>query len=350
MRYIPITKVSAGMALGQDVYDGKGNLLLARHLILGTEYIKSLEGLGFPGLYIDDSFTDGIEIHHIISPEVRREAVKNIHDLFLEHNNKANAAVEEMRIKNLVLNVVDEILSNGDVMCNMLDLKTYDDYTYYHSVNVAVLSAMIGAQYGMREKDLAVLTTAAMLHDIGKKFLPTDILNAPRALTVDEKREMIQHPRKGFEFLRETYQFPAMVALSVLEHHEWYNGDGYPLKKSGKEIPIYARIIKLADVYDAMNSKRPYHDPTEPAEIVEYIMSRSGTEFDPEIVQLFLKKIAVYPVGCEVELSNGRHAIVVENFRDFILRPRIKVLETAEEINLMNDPNARNITINKLLI
>lgn len=350
MRYIAMANINPGMALGQDIYDGEGRLLLAKHVILNIEYIANLQNQGFPGLYIDDEFTNGIQIQEIISPEVRREALKGVHDLFLEQNHKQNAASDEQKIKSMVLNVVDEILSNGDVMCNMLDLKTYDDYTYFHSVNVAVISAMMGAQYGMTRDELSILTSAAMLHDIGKKFLEVDVLNAPRALTEEEKKIVLEHPRLGFEFLRETYNFPSLVYSSVLEHHEWYNGEGYPLKRAGDDIPIYARIIKVADVYDAMCSKRPYREPSQPSEIVEYIMGRSGMEFAPEIVELFLAKIAVYPVGCEVELSNGQHAVVIENFNDFILRPLVKIIDTGKELNLMLDREARNVTIVRLVI
>lgn len=350
MRYMPIKNIISGMALGQDIYDGEGRLLLAKHVILSEEYIASIQGQGFPGLYIDDEFTDGIQIQQVISPEVRQEAVKGVHDLFLERNHKENSMTEESQLKALVLNVVEEILSNGDVMCNMLDLKSYDGYTYFHSVNVAVLSAMMGVQYGMNKDELTILTSAAMLHDIGKKFLEIDVLNAPRQLSAEEMEIVKAHPRLGFEFLRKTYNFPSMVHTSVLEHHEWYNGEGYPLNKARDEIPVYARIIKIADVYDAMSSKRPYHKPSQPSEIVEYIMGRTGMEFDPEIVDLFLEKIAVYPVGCEVKLSNGQHAIVIENFKDFILRPLVKVIETGKELNLMQDREAWNITILKLVI
>lgn len=350
MRYVPIVKVESGMVLGQSIYNVDGKLMLARHVILNQEFILNLQNQGYPGIYVDDEFTDGIEIQEIISPEVRREAVKNVHDLFLKQDHKNDAAQEEISIKQCVMSVVDEILANGDVMCNMLDLKTYDGYTYFHSVNVAVLSAMMGAQIGMNRKELEILTTAAMLHDIGKKFLPIDVLNAPRKLTEEEFQILTQHPKLGFDFLRNTYDFPSLTYLSVLEHHEWYDGNGYPLQKKGDEIPVSARIIKITDVYDAMTSKRPYHDPALPSDVVEYIMGRSGMEFCPEMVSLFLSKIAVYPVGCEVELSNGERGIVVENFKEFVLRPKIKIMGTGEIRNLRDDRDARNIIITKLLM
>lgn len=350
MRYVPMKYVDPGMALGRDLYDGDGRLLLAKHLILTEEFIKSLAEMGFPGVYIDDDFTKGIVIQEVINPQVRKEVVKGVRDLFLQTDIKEHAKSDTVKMHKMVMDVVDEILNNGDIMCNMVDLKDYDNYTYFHSVNVAVLSAMMGAAYGMNREELSVLTTAALLHDIGKRFLDIDVVNAPRALDNDEAEIMKEHPRKGYDFLHDTYQLPSRVYLGVLEHHEWYNGEGYPLGIHGDETTVEAKIIKVADVYDAMVSKRPYHEPLEPADIVEYIMARTGTEFDPEIVSLFIKKIAVYPIGCEVLLSTGEHGIVVENFREFPLRPKVKVMENGKTIDLMRDKEARNITILKLIM
>jgi len=343
MRYLPIARLSAGMALGQDIYDGEGRMLLARHLILDKEYIANLEELGFPGVYIDDKFTAGIEIEEVLSPEVKCQALKLVQNFFLEES--GSSKLEENKIRNLIEKIVREVLSDGDLMYNMMDLKTYDDYTYFHSVNVATLSCVIGARYKMSEDQLKLLTTAAMLHDIGKKFLELDILNAKRALSDAEKRMMLQHPKLGYEYLKKNFRFGMEVCEGILEHHEWYNGEGYPLRKSGNDISIFARIIKLADVYDAMTSKRPYHEALSPSDAVEYIMAMNETEFDPEMVNVFVRWVAVYPIGCEVELSNGQRAIVVKNFHDFVLRPIVKIIDSGKTLNLKMDNEARNITI-----
>lgn len=347
MRYMPMSRIESGMALGQDIYDGEGRLLLAKHLILNEEYIRNLLSLGFPGIYIDDEFSENLEIPQVIRPEVKREALKVVHDLFLDNK---NIPMEQGNLQRVVMDVIGDVLNNGDVMCNMLDIKTYDDYTYFHSVNVAVLSAMMGAACNMNQTELNILTMGAMLHDVGKRFVEKDVLCARRGLTEEERLLIVQHPKLGYEFLRDNFDFSSYVYTSVLEHHEWYNGAGYPLQKSGTEIPIYARIIKLADVYDALTSKRPYHEAVSQSEAVEYIMANAGAEFDPELVNLFMRKIAVYPVGCEVALSDGRTGIVVENYREFILRPKIKIIPSGEVIDLKADEDARSLTILALLM
>lgn len=122
------------------------------------------------------------------------------------------------------------------------------------------------------------------------------------------------------------------------------------MRRSGSEIPIYARIIKLADVYDALTSKLPYHEAVSPSEAVEYIMANAGAEFDPELVDVFLRRIAVYPVGCEVSLSDGRTAVVMENYKEFVLRPKVKVIPTGEIIDLKADDDYRSLTILELIV
>lgn len=348
MRYLPIVEIKEGMALGQDIYDGEGRMLLTKHQILNNEYIVNLETMGYPGVYIDDDFSEDIEVEEVIKPVIKSCALKIVHALFMEDENAEDA--QEWKIRKLVTDVVEDILNNGDVMYNMMDLKNYDDYTFFHSVNVAVLSTILGARYGMDEYELRILTTAALLHDIGKKFLEVDILNAKRPLIEEERRILLQHPKLGYEFLRDNYDFAPEVCSGVLQHHESYNGEGYPLRKSGDDISIYGRIIKLADVFDAMTSRRPYRTALTPSDAVEYVMAMCGSEFDPQLVEIFLRWVAIYPVGCEVVLSDGRRAVVAKNFPNFVLRPVVKVMETGEMLNLNEDRNTLNITIIRMIV
>jgi HD-GYP domain-containing protein (c-di-GMP phosphodiesterase class II) len=160
----------------------------------------------------------------------------------------------------------------------------------------------------------------------------------------------MKHPTQGADYLRTSCDFPEVVYNSIAEHHEWYNGTGYPSGKSGKNIHIYARIIKLVDCYDAMVSKRPGRQVQAPSEAIEYLMAGNGTEFDPELVNLFARKLWVYPKGCEVELSDGRRGIVARNFEDFPLRPLVKLLHTGELLNLRDDPDARRLTVGKMIV
>jgi HD-GYP domain-containing protein (c-di-GMP phosphodiesterase class II) len=338
------------MALGQDIYDGGGRLLLAKHLLLSEEYISDLEFLGFPGVYIDDEFTRGIEIQQVLSPEIQSKALEMINDMFRFDADEQDLPVKEVYIRKIVEDVIYDILNNGDVMCNMLDIRDYDDYIYFHSIDVGVRAAMIGAWYGLDREQTKYLTIAGMLHDIGKKFLPADIVERKWMLQGADREQWKRHPKLGADYLRSGYNFPMEVYEGILGHHEWYDGQGYPEAKKGTDIALFARIIKLSDSYDTLISHRPGCIALAPSEALEYVMAMSGTEFDPGLVTILARNIVQYPIGHEVELSDGRHAIIARNYKDFTLRPLVKILGTGEMLNLRDDMDARNITVGKLVM
>ena len=348
MRYLPVNQLKEGMLLGQELQDINGQMLLKRHTKLTKENISYISFLEVEGIYIDDDISKDVEIKEVIEPEVKRASLQLVSEVFGDLTGDVGEKGNEI-LEN-VTRVVDNVLSNRDVVYNMMEVRTYDNYTYVHSVNVGILTGVIGAKLGLSEEQLRNAVTAGFLHDIGKVFIDDEILNAPRRLTEEERVRMMDHPREGYEFLMEHYDFPREVLMGIYEHHEWYDGGGYPCRKTGKETGIISRIIKAADVYDAMTSKRAYHDPYLPSEVMEYIMGRSGMEFDPDVVKTMVWELCVYPVGCEVELSNGEYAIVVENHKGYSLRPTVKMISTGRIIDLTADRNAWNLTIVKLMV
>lgn len=350
MKYRPLLKLKKGMILGQDVLDGSGELLMKEHRILDEESIGLLEEWGFPGVYIDDSFTESIEVETVIRPEVQAEALKLIsnmyrtpEDVLTESESAKNE--EEERIRNMVQDIVGDITSDGDIMYNLLNLKTYDEYVYYHTLYVTMMSVHIGIRYGFSHDELIELATAGVLHDIGRKFVDGSLQELKRPLAPEEMREVRRHVDAGVEFIRDNFHFSENVVNAIRDHHENYDGSGYPNRRRGEEISIYARIIHVADVYDALITKKPWRDEFRPADAMEYLMASDGQEFDPQIIDLFVDWVAVFPVGSEVKLSNGQTAIVEKNYPHFPLRPRIRIIETGEVLNLRGDMNALNIVI-----
>ena len=349
MRYIPVNQLKNGMILGQDIHDAAGRMLLAKRLVLSEENISYIAFLGIPGVYIDDDFTKDIQIEEIVRPEIRQQAVSLVQEIFMKAENQ-ELPPEEQHIRAIVTDVVNAVLDNDDVMYNLVELKTYDDYTYFHSTNVAILSGVIGAKCSLGESELEDLVTSGFLHDMGKVFIDPELINAPRKLTEDERIKMMAHPQAGYDYLKKNYNFSETILQAVYEHHEWYNGYGYPMHKTGRELIRNSKILQAADVYDAMTSKRPCHAPYLPSEVMEYIMGRSGMEFDPYVVKVMANELCVYPVGCEVELSDGRRAIVAANHNGFILRPTVKILDTGEMLDLKANREALHVTIVKLMM
>jgi HD-GYP domain-containing protein (c-di-GMP phosphodiesterase class II) len=177
------------------------------------------------------------------------------------------------------------------------------------------------------------------------------VLNKPSVLTEEEFAHMRQHSILGYNYARDSFLLSSSCHPGIRDHHEKFDGTGYPDGRSGNEISLFGRIISVADVYDALTSERPYRSAMSASEAMEYIMGHSGTDFDPDVVNAFLRCVAPYPVGSTVQLSNGCTAIVVENFANFGLRPRVRVIaqngEPVEpyEINLSTDFNYLNVII-----
>lgn len=337
------------MILGQELYDAAGTMLLDKYTRLTKDHISYMAFLGIAGIYIDDAFTKEVEIKEIVAPEIKKNALAVIKDLFGAAAS-GDEPDHEDEIRQNVKNIVQDVLDNEDIMYNMIELRTYDEYTYFHSANVAILGGVIGAKLGLDEQEIEDIVTAGFLHDIGKVFIDPDIIKAPRQLNDEEKLRMMDHPQLGYEFLSKNYDFGENVNRAVYEHHEWYNGSGYPRRYKGKEIAIAGRVLKCADVYDAMTGKRSYHAPYLPGDVMEYIMGRSGMEFDPDIVDVMSQELCIYPVGCEVELSDRSRAIVTENHRGYMQRPTVKLIGTGELLNLCDDRDTWNITIVKLMV
>ncbi len=345
MRYRPFPRLRPGMVLGQDILDGAGNVLMERHRILDQKGLDMLREWGFPGVYIDDHLSQSIEIETIIRPQIEREALRVTKRIY---TSEVADVKTEREILEAVENIVEDIVADGDIMYSLLHLKNFDEYLYFHSLYVAILSVYLGYRYGIDRAGLRELTEAALLADIGKKFINVDMQLQDMELEGVDEYEMRAHTRIGADYIHNSFEFSDEVMIAVLEHHENYDGTGYPSGIKGNQISLFARIIHVADVYDALITKRPYREAYSPSDAVEYLMSKCGTEFDPSIVDLFVNWVAVYPTATEVLLSDGRSAIVEKNYPHFPLRPVVRVIPTGEVIDLRGDVNALHITIVKV--
>lgn len=351
MRYIPIKNVKAGMVLGKPLFDTYGTKLLAQNQIITDEYIERIVSLGYPGLYIEDELSKDIEITDTISQQLKYSTVGSLKNIFVTSPDTNPAAYRDEFnfLSENLMSILDELISNKELMVNMVDLKIYDDYTYFHSVNVAILSLIVGNALQLKKDMLTQLGMAALLHDIGKKFIDIDILGKPGELNDEEFSIIKQHPKNGFDFLKNNFPtISSTTRLGILQHHERFNGSGYPRGVSGTDISIFGRILAVCDVYDALISDRPYHKAYLPSDALEFIQGGSGTMFDPHVVFAFARKIATFPIGTAVTLSNGEIGIVVENYEEFNLRPKLKIIKNnvvSHYLNLKSDAAARNITI-----
>lgn len=352
MRYIPTLCLREGMIVGKNIYGNNGQLLLTKGTSIKNIHIEAIKKKGFSGIYIKDALSSDIEIEGIVSDNLRQRTVKGLKDVFIAIDSNGKDKFNKMEdLKYQVEDIIDEILNYNSLMVNMVDLKYFDDYTYQHSVNVAVLSIILGVALRFNRKKLYMLGIGALLHDIGKVFIDKEILNKPGKLTDEEFTIMKSHVVYGYDYLKKEFDFPVQSFMGALDHHEKYDGTGYPNKKAADKISLFGRIISIADVYDALTSERPYRSAMLPSEATEYLMGGAGSSFDYDLIKLFVRKVAPYPLGTCVCLSNAHKGIVIQNYEDACLRPKIRIFEVDGHevepfiLDLRNDEKYLNTTI-----
>ena len=333
MHYVPIDNVNVGMTTVKNIYDNRGILLLSSNKKLSHDNINKIKQLGYQGLYIYDNLSKYEDFKEIINEETRINSINSLKSLDLD------------LITYYANEIVNSLTSENFLCVELRELSNFHDYTYQHCVNVAILATTIGIGLGFTNSQLENLSLAALLHDIGKCDIPSSILDKPGKLT-DEEFEIIKtHSMLSYEKIRNNTNISATIKASVLEHHENEDGSGYPRHLKSNEIHIFAKIIHVVDVYDALISKRSYKKAHEPAEAIEYLMSNVGKMFDLSIVLTFIKYIALYPVGTRITLSNGKEAQIVKNNPNMPLRPVVALLDTEEIIDLYLNTDLYNLTI-----
>lgn len=333
MKYVKIDELEPGMVLSNTLYDDNANILLRSNKALSKRMIERIKQLNYDGLYIFEE-NDIASKKSVISEETRLKALKHLKHINID---------ECLFIAN---NIVNEIRENNDtVIIETINLSSFDNYTYEHSVNVCISSVILGIGLGLSDDELKKLSQAALLHDIGKTAVPLDILNKPEKLTEEEYAEMKHHTEYGYNMLKENEEISSTVRYAVYSHHENEDGTGYPRQITGDKIHKFAKIVHVADVYDALTAKRAYKDPMNPADALEYLMSQTGKMFDENIVKTFIGYIALYPVGTKVLLSTGEEATVLENNEKFLSRPVVRT-DSGKRINLYE---TLDITILELL-
>jgi putative nucleotidyltransferase with HDIG domain len=234
-------------------------------------------------------------------------------------------AVDAGNARKLVEEISDSVTRNPGALISLARLKSADDYTYMHSVAVCALMIALGRLLGLDEDLNRRLGIAGLLHDLGKAMVPLEILNKPGKLTDEEFEIMKRHPEEGIKLLQGSSMTDDIVFDVVLHHHEKTGGTGYPEKRKGSEISLYAKMGAVCDVYDAITSNRPYKAGWDPAESLRKMAEWSDGHFDPTVFQAFVKSLGIYPIGSLVRLSSGRLGVVVSQSPKSLLTPRIKV-------------------------
>lgn len=362
-KYMRTRQLKAGMRMDQSVVDRLGRILVARGSYLDDYIIESMIKMGIMSVYIQEGkeesgqpkeeeicplALENIEKLHTedrskvtLSNSVRKRVAEGIQYIYSNTESEHLADATDS-IANDLMNTIN---SNNAVALDINALKTSDEYTFKHSVDVATIAMILAKKQGMSDKKIREIGVAGLLHDVGKTKVPNEILNKPGPLDDEEFTIMKQHPVFGYRMIKDRKEFGPEVAMAVLQHHEKTDGRGYPMAVQASQISNYAKILSVADIYDALVTERPYKKAFTQRTAVEMVMSMTG-ELDMEAMQCFLESIILYPVDAVVELSNGETAKVVKNSPNNVLRPMVVSLNTGKVYNLGEDISCANIVIN----
>lgn len=332
---LPINQLKPGMTICQSIYDTNGIFLLNRGTVLNDFYIKKIKATGLREVAV---FSNTIMGNNIVTEGTRSKTVKKLADILKIFQNSGSIPIP--RLKNNVISIIREISHSENVLVQMNDLRAYDSYTMVHSVDTAILSSFIGVLLKLPPKDLEHLTIGAMLHDIGKIFIPNEIINKPSALSDEEFTLIKTHPAESAKRL-EACGFPEDIVKIALEHHERIDGSGYPQHLVGDKIHPFAKIVAIADVYDALTSVRSYKKAYKPHIAYNIMTQCFPNNFDENIMQLFFDYVAIYPLGSILKTSLGS-AIVYDVLPKHTYSPIVYLFADKDE-HLLTTPKLLNL-------
>lgn len=386
---LAIDDLVPGMVLGKMVVTSDGKMFLNEGAVLNLRSIQTLQLWGFRFVdirqevsepvtdqgseateFLEDSpeLQDIAEFEIEMEPEIQvvdagpLEEPEEVFEVPREFAQNYRAAVQIMKkhlalvrfvkdafeideIHNMVRQFIMPLLEDHSVTDHLQIIPHDEDYLYHHSVDVGIIAGCLSLWTGKTYHEIEETILGALLHDIGKALIPLKVLNKPGVLTEEEMNLVRFHPVRGYKFLKQYGDLPRTVLLCVLQHHERSDGSGYPLGVKGDKIHPYAKIISVADVFDAMTSQRSYARRATPYEAVEIMKHEMAGKLDPLICEQFLNKLSQRFVGDVVQLSNGQRGEVVYLNPMDCSRPIVKTKE-----GIFLDLNStRDVSISKIL-
>lgn len=313
MKRVYLENVQEGMVLAKTITSPNGQVLLSQGTVLNNKYINHLSGLGVIFIFIQSELTGDAQPGEAITDKTRSETKKAIKECFnaLVKGNK----IDVFEISQQVTSILDELVSNPNVLFELSQISINSEISFNHSVNVCILSLLTGLALGFNQLQLRDLGIGAVLHDIGKT-----VINSK------EKSEYQKHPSLGFEILRQYKELNLLAAHVPFQHHEHFDGTGYPRGIKAQDISQYARIVAYADYYDNLITDYPDRKGMKPWAAMTSLRGQIGSLLDPDIADAFFKNLIYYPVGTIIELNTGEMGLVLHNDRQNVHNPLIRIV------------------------
>ena len=323
MRRITLKHAKPGMVVEAPVYDNWGNLLIYKNNELTAQIINSITERGISEVFIRDWRVTDVLIVPLFAPQNEGMLAKAFCQLVQELNANQDFSPDSFtEVKVALTNMSNDIDLNvvGDL--NVTCSISQNDYPYLQPVKTAGLCLAIGRALGLKPDQMVELGLAAVFKDIG---LTLDVMSTVDNISEGVSERLKEHPAAGCNILRQKQLVSDDIALAIFHHHEQWNGMGYPQNLKGTQISRLARIINIADAYIDLMTARPGRNKYMPHEAIEYIMAFGGDQFDPEIVELFVRRVPSYPSGLSVQLNTGDTGIVCDPKMGFVARPIVRV-------------------------
>jgi HD-GYP domain-containing protein (c-di-GMP phosphodiesterase class II) len=369
MHKLSVDLLQPGMVLAKSIDNERGDALLAKGVTLTQLYIDALKEHGYHSVYVRNGIADDVEPPQILSPLVRELTYRHLKDLFnvLESATTEAKTDDERReiIEQIALSIkpqfselrkdvekiVDEVVG-ADTITGIVSLKSYDNYTFEHSVEVTVVGIVLGKRLRLTISELHQLALGCLCHDIGKLVVPKTLLGKPGKLTDEEFAIIQRHPQAGFDAVQRLMGQSDIIARHIVrQHHERQDGNGYPrgLRGSNRFVagkPAFgqglmlpaAEISAVADVYSAIASDRPYRPAMSPQQIISTMGQMAGTHLNRDVVTKFMTILPSYPIGTDVIVIEGR----LRGFRGIITDVKPSHIN-APVLRVMFDPQGHTV-------
>ncbi len=338
MKRIGTSNLTPGMVTAEDIYNYNNQLIIPKGLVLDDKTIAKLDYYSILSVRIEDEKVninpEGLAYSRTYSEKIKAspEFVRFKEEFDKDVENFKNV-INDVVVKgspldiDKLMNHTLNILDIGATTPNLLDMlhcmREYDDATYIHSMNVALICNVMARWLRMSDDQVSKATVSGLLHDVGKTQIPDDIIRKPAKLSPQEYSIIKRHPQAGYEILKKSDIDPDILN-AVLMHHEKFDGSGYPLGLTGPQIPIFARMVSIADVYDAMTSARPYRGPLCPFKTIEVFEEEGLQKYDPQFIMTFLENVVNTYLLNSVRLSNGERGTIVYINKDHLSAPTIR--------------------------
>jgi len=341
MKKIEIEELSIGDVISRDIYNDQGSIILPEGTKITSKHIVYLMDKGYKYVYLDEPNHSESYVFELLKNEkteiinIQYEIILNEYKYIynqIQSNNcdfDANILTKEMKP------LVDSVIENNDILGTFRLVSYEDSYNFTHPLNVSMLGAMIAKWLNLSHEEIQEVALVGLLHDIGKTLVPQDILFKSDPLTDSEFDALKAHAKLGYDVLKTNPTIPKSVLAGVLLHHERCDGNGYPNGLTQSETPLYARIIAVADVFDALTSDKIYRKRVTSFSAFKILREESFSGLDPNITEIFLANLSAYFVNNKVRLSDNRIGEVVYINKFAVNRPLVKIQN--EFIDLASD-------------